>query len=102
MSSREPHGTAVPWELRTHLCSMERTAFEHVIHSEALKAKRPPSLSLENSEETKGNEWIETVEGDRTLNGVKDYSCGRDNASDLSLKNEKKLVLCVKLNIFYI
>ena len=51
---------------------MQRTAFEHVTHSEALKSKRPPALSLENSEETKGNEWVETVEGDRKLNGVKE------------------------------
>lgn len=88
MSSREPHSSG--WELRTHLCSVQRTAFEHVTHSEALKSKRPPALSLENSEETKGNEWVETVEGDRKLNGVKDYSCGRDDESDLSLKNEEK------------
>lgn len=53
MSSREPYWAQQVAELRTHLCSMERTAFEHVIHSETLKAKRPPSLSLENSEETK-------------------------------------------------
>ena len=102
MPSRERHGTAGPWELRAHLCFPERTEREHVTRSEALKSKRPPALTLGNSGETKGNEWIEIVDGDRTLNLVEDYSHGKNNESDLSLQNEKNLELCVKLNIIYI
>lgn len=54
MSPRELCSIEVPWEQRTHLCSMERTEFEHVTHSETLKSKSPPTLPLQDSED---NRW---------------------------------------------
>lgn len=94
MSPREPCSIEVPWEQRTHLCSMERTEFEHVTHSETLKSKSPPTLTLQDSEDNR----LGWVDGDRKLNEIIGYAslpCGRANEPDLSLKNERKLELCV-------